>query len=84
MKEDVQQVIQQRFRQNAKLFPESYPKESGRYTDEARKNAAITAESFWDMRIIDDIERDSQAGVTKEDYINWCTTELLSLQMERQ
>lgn len=61
-KENIKQLIQKFFKENLKQWPENANKEA----------AEIVATAFWSSRLGQEIERDTEAGVTPGDYMSWC------------
>lgn len=79
-KENIKQIVQELFRENYRLYPESYPVASDRQLKlEGAMAAEDVAKGYWKERTELDIERDEQAGVTEQDYISWVHAELESL-----
>lgn len=79
-KENIKQIIQGLFRENYHLYPNSYPVASdGQLKLEGAMAAQDVAINYWKERTELDIERDEQAGVTEQDYVQWVHTELESL-----
>lgn len=71
-KENVKQIVQELFRENIRLYPESYPlNEDGTATNEASEAVGNWAESIYKNRVEFDIERDQTLGVTQIDYVEW-------------
>lgn len=67
------QAVEELFRDNIRLYPEMYPVND---LIEAEATAKRVAEGYWDNRTDDEIESDSENGITKDDYISWCKQEL--------
>jgi hypothetical protein len=63
-KENIKQIICQLFMQNYNAYGNTQDTE-----------VVAIAQEYWDNRLETEIERDNAAGVTCEDYINWCIAE---------
>ena len=73
-RENIQNIIRDLASENFTLYPECYPVEDREPTEECLEALNILAESYWDHRLEEEIERDSNAvggEVTLEDYKNW-------------
>lgn len=76
-KQNIEQIIRELFRENYRLYPESYPTtDDGLMTDEGTICAQEVAKGYFDNRAQFEIERDEKAGVTKIDYVEWVMAEL--------
>jgi hypothetical protein len=76
--QNIQQVVRDLFRQNYKLYPESYADS----VVEAVTTAKEVAKGYWDNRTEEEEQRDAEAQVTLQDYENWCVQELTELKKE--
>lgn len=77
-KQNIEQIIRELFKQNYRLYPESYPDTVVAAVDAAKE----VANGYWDNRTEEEEQRDQQAGVTLQDYENWVTAELTALKKE--
>jgi hypothetical protein len=75
VKENIEQLIRGYLRRNVIEQPTAFPDNLiGNLT-----SCKALALSYWDQRTKKEIARDTQAGVTEADYINWVIDELVTL-----
>lgn len=77
-KQNIEQIIRELFRQGYYTYRENYPKDNLKAINTTKEIAKMS----WDNRTEDEIERDEQAGVTLQDYEQWCVAELTALKKE--
>lgn len=77
-KKNIEQIIRELFKDNYRAYPSDYDF-SNDNGQQARLNARSVANEYWDNRQDDEVVRDEQAGVTKEDYVKWVMAELSDL-----
>jgi hypothetical protein len=78
-KENVEQIIRELFRENLRLYPESYPlTNQGGATQEASESVEGVASGYWDNRDELEVQRDQKLAITRVDYLEWCMNEFLS------
>lgn len=73
-RENIQNIIRDLASENFTAYPECYPIENGKPTQECLDALDLLAESYFDNRQESEIERDQNAinePVTLEDYKNW-------------
>lgn len=73
-KQNVEQIIKELFADYYRLCPESYIAEKG-----AIYAANEWAESMFDNRTENEIERDDSLNITLSDYHEWATEKILDL-----
>ncbi len=79
-KQNIEQIIRELFKENYRLYPDSYPiTEDGLMSEDGTTCAQEVAKGYWAERNGDEIERDEKAGVTKIDYVEWVMAELSEL-----
>lgn len=74
-KSNVETIIKELAKENARLYPESYPIENGEFTNEACTNFCELAKQYFDNRTEEEIERDETCStfpIDLEDYAKWC------------
>lgn len=83
--ENVKQIIQELASENFEIYPESYPIEDNEFSYEAAENMQELAKGYWDNRDENEIERDSDLGITLEDhYYVWiCEQAVESFEIEQ-
>lgn len=72
-RQNIQNIIRDLASENFSFYPECYPIENGKPTQECLDALDFLAESYFENRNEDEIERDQNANepVTIEDYKNW-------------
>ena len=70
-KQNVEQIIRDLSNSNFSMHPEYYEIKDGLSTDEATLTAQELANSYWDNRQDEEIERDDNLGIIKTDYQDW-------------
>lgn len=68
----VKTIIKELATQNFDSYPQDYKIEDGKATEETAINILSLAENYWDHRSDDEIERDENLNLDKEDYAVWC------------
>jgi hypothetical protein len=77
-RQNISQIIRSLFRDNYRLYPETYPNNIGPAIDAAKE----TAKGYWDNRTPEEEQRDAEAHVTLQDYEKWCVDELRLIKKE--
>jgi len=67
------QQVEELFRDNLRLYPEMYPADN---LEESNATAERVAKGYWENRTDDEIENDTENGITESDYVSWCKKEV--------